>query len=67
MFLFSGSSVDRRAEMEWVLENILLVAGVAALIFVLLIPREVWKFLFWAAAVLISGAIAFYGLIIFNI
>ena len=50
--------------MEWLAENILVVAGLAALIFVLLIPREVWKFLFWAAAVLISGAVAFYGLII---
>jgi len=50
--------------MEWVLENILLVAGVAALIFVLLIPRQVWKFLFWALAIVVSGSVAFYGLII---
>ena len=50
--------------MEWLLENILLVAGVAAVVFVLLIPRKIWKVLFWAAAVLISGAIAFYGLLI---
>ena len=42
--------------MEWVLENILLVACVAALIFALLIPRQVWKFLFWALAVVISGS-----------
>lgn len=50
--------------MEWMLENILLVTGAAALIFVLLIPRQVWKFLFWALAVVISGSVAFYGLIV---
>lgn len=50
--------------MQWLAENALVVAGLAALIFVLLIPREVWKFLFWALAVLVSGAVAFYGLII---
>lgn len=50
--------------MEWLLDNALLIAGLGALIFVLLMPREVWKFLFWAAAVFISGAVAFYGFII---
>lgn len=63
--LYACTAINERSvAMEWVLENILLVTAVAALIFVLLIPREVWKFLFWAAAVLISGAVAFYGLII---
>ena len=46
------------------MDNLLVIAAVAGLIFVLLIPKEVWKLLFWGAAVLLSGGIAFYALLI---
>ena len=49
--------------MDWIADNLLVIAAVASLIFVLLIPKDVWKLLFWGAAVLLSGGIAFYALL----
>lgn len=49
--------------MEWIADNLLVIAAVASVIFVLLIPKEVWKLLFWGAAVLLSGGIAFYAIL----
>ena len=49
--------------MEWIADNLLVIAAVASLIFVLLIPKDVWKLLFWGGAVLLSGGIAFYALL----
>jgi hypothetical protein len=49
---------------EWIADNLLVIAAVAGLIFVLLIPKDVWKLLFWGGAVLLSGGIAFYALLL---
>ena len=48
---------------DWIADNLLVIAVVASLIFVLLIPTDVWKLLFWGAAVLLSGGIALYALL----
>lgn len=49
--------------MEWIADNLLLIGAVAGFIFILLIPKEIWKLLFWGAAILLSGGIAFYALL----
>ena len=50
--------------MEWMLNNLLLIAGISAFILVLLIPKEIWGLLLWAAAVALSGLVAFYAFIL---
>ena len=50
--------------MEWILNNLLLIAGIAAFIFVLLIPKAIWRLLLWAAAAFLSGSVAFYAFIL---
>jgi hypothetical protein len=43
------------------MDSLLLIAIVAAAIFVLLIPGEIWKIAFWLVALAVSGFVAFWA------
>jgi hypothetical protein len=46
------------------MDSLLLVAIIAGLIFIMLIPADVWKTFFWLAAVAGSGLVAFYAFLL---